>query len=395
MFETIYVGMTGLDGHSKGLNVISNNVANLNTPGFKSSQLQFADLFYRDRGIGGDGQGTQRQVGEGVGTGGTFLNFNQGETRQTGNDLDVAIDGMGLLVLRQGSKTVYSRAGQFQFDGDGFLVDRTSQARVAGLGASQQLVDISITGLRTHPPRATSSIKMADNLSTGDNQHVINDVKVFDAAGGSHALKVTFDNDSANAPGEWIVTISEGATTVATGRIAYKDGRAVAGKDTLAFTYRPGGAEPFAITLDFRNETTGFAEGRDSTLKVLSQDGYAPGALTKTRFDNEGYLVTTYSNGQTVKRERLALAWFDDMNGLQAEGGNVFVNRIDQPVRLGWATQGQFGKIVGGSVEVSNVELSQQFSNLIITQRGYQASSQVITTANEMIQQLFEMRGKR
>lgn len=395
MFDTIYVGMTGLEGYSKGLNVISNNVANLNTPGFKSSQLQFADLFYEGRNIGADSQGTQQQIGEGLGTGGTFLNFGQGETRQTGNDLDVAIDGLGLLVLRKDDKTVFTRAGQLQFDGEGYLVDRTNQARVAGLGSAQQLLDISITGLRTHPPRATSSIKLADNLSTGDNQHVLSNMTVFDAVGGSHTLKVTFDNDSVNAPGEWIVTVSENTTTVATGRIAYKDGRPVAGKDTLTFTYQPVGGTAMGITLDLRNETTGFAEGSDSTLKVLSQDGYAPGALSKTSFDSEGYLVTTYSNGQTVKRDRLALAWFDDMNGLQAEGGNVFVNRLDQPIHLGWAAQGLFGKVVGGSIEVSNVELSQQFSDLIITQRGYQASSQVITTANEMIQQLFDMRGKR
>lgn len=395
MLDTIYVGMTGLDGYSKGLNVISNNVANLNTPGFKSSQLQFSDLFYQNQNLGAESQDTQRQLGEGLGTGATYLNFKQGETRQTGNDLDLAVEGIGLLVLRTEGRTLFTRAGQLEFDADGYLVDKTNQARVAGLATGEQLIDVNITGRRTHPPKATTTVKLADNLSSGDNQHVISSVSVFDSMGGSHSLKITFDNDSVNAPGEWIVTIADDTGTVATGRIAYKDGRPVAGMDTLAFNYAPAGVQPISITLDFRNETTGFAEGRDSTLKVLSQDGYAPGSLTKTTFDSEGHLVTSYSNGQSVKRERLALAWFDDLNGLQAEGSNVFVNRVDQPVRLGWATDGQFGKVLGGSIEVSNVELSQQFSDLIITQRGYQASSQVITTANEMLQQLFEIRGKR
>src|SRR2546425_5444397 len=129
MFESVYVGMTGLESYAKGLNVISNNVANLNTPGFKSSQLQFADLFYRNSDAGLGAGNPQEQIGAGVGTGGTFLNFQQGEARQTGNDLDLLINGPGLFVLRKDGETFYSRAGQFEFDKDGYLVDQTTKAR--------------------------------------------------------------------------------------------------------------------------------------------------------------------------------------------------------------------------------------------------------------------------
>lgn len=395
MLETIYVGMSGLEGYSKGLNVISNNVANLNTPGFKGAQLQFSDLFYKSQNAGGDGRGAQQQVGEGLDTGATHLNFKQGEARQTGNDLDLLIDGVGFFVLRKDDKVLYTRAGQFQFDDAGYLVDRTNQARVAALGAGQQLVDVSINGLRTNPPKATSTISFADNLSISDNQHVVGNVTVYDSLGGTHTLKVTFDNNFTNVAGSWNVTVADSSGTVATGEIRFQDGKPLAGFDTIAFSYAPQNTPALSIALDFKTDATSYAGGTDSTLKVKSQDGYAAGSLTKTTFDADGYFVTNYSNGQTVKHDRLALAWFDYADGLQAEGGNVFSNVYNQPTHLGYPNEAEYGKISAGSVEMSNVDLSQQFSDLIITQRGYQASSQVITTANEMIQQLYDMRGKR
>ena len=395
MLETIYVGLTGLDSYSKGLNVISNNVANLNTVGFKGSALQFADLYYRNdgTGLGGD---AQQQIGGGVGTGGTFLNFQAGEGRQTGNDLDAMIDGPGLFVLRKDGDTYFSRAGQFEFDRDNFLVDKANQARIAALDDSGQLHDLSITGLRANPAKTTSRIKFAGNLSTGDTQHVVADVTAYDPLGAASKLKLTFDNTNVATPGSWKVTAATAdGTEVGSGEIRFKGTKPEIGFDAVTLSFTPKDGEPVTTVLDFSVDTTGSSAGADSTFAVSTQDGYAAGSLVKASFDVDGNFVLTYSNAQTEKHGRLALAFFNNTDALEQLGSNVYVNRFGQAPDLGRAGEREFGKITARSVEGSNVDLSQQFSDMIITQRGYQASSQVITTANEMIQQLLDMRGRR
>lgn len=396
MFESLYVGMTGLDSYAKGLNVISNNVANLNTPGFKGSQLQFADLYYKNSDAGVGNGHAREQIGAGVGTGSTFLNFQQGEARQTGGDLDLLIDGAGLFVLRKDGEITYSRAGQFEFDKDGFLVDQTTGARVAAMDGGGSLADLSITGLRANPPKATAKVKFTGNLSSADSQHVVSNVVVHDALGGATTFKLTFDNTNTVMPGSWKLTIATSAGAIAgTGEIRFRNGKPELGFESVNFGYAPQGAEPLALVLDFSTDVTSFSAGSESTLAVQSQDGYAAGSLVKASFDDEGNFVTTYSNGQEQKQGRLALAWFTHTDALEQIGGNRFVSRYQQPPNLGRPGEREFGKVKARSIESSNVDLSQQFSEMIITQRGYQASSQVITTTNEMIQQLLDMRGKR
>jgi flagellar hook protein FlgE len=396
MLESIYIGMTGLDSYAKGLNVISNNVANLNTTGFKGSQLQFADLYYKDSDAGlGSGNEQQQQVGAGVGTGGTVLNFQQGEARQTGNDLDVLIDGPGLFVLRKDGQTTYTRAGQFEFDKDGFLVDRVTGGRVTSL-AGGTLGDFSLSGLRASAPKATSSVKFSGNLSSGDQQHVITTVTVYDALGTPSTLRITFDNRNSVTPGAWDVTVlTSDSKTLGTGRIVMKDGKPVVGSDAVEITFTPQNGQEVSFKLDFSTEVTSYPAGSESTLASGKNDGYPAGSLVKASFDSDGNFVTTYSNGQTDKHGRLALAWFNQPDALEQLGNNQYVNRFGQDAHYGSPGVAEFGKVQAKALESSNVDLSQQFGEMIITQRGYQASSQVLTTANEMIQQLLDMRGKR
>ena len=395
MFDSIHVGLTGLDTYSRGLNVISNNVANLNTAGFKSSQLQFADLYYRDArgGLGGD---AREQVGNGVKSGGTSLNFKQGEARQTGNDLDLMIDGAGFFILRENGMQRYTRAGQFEFDQDGWLVDKLSQARVAGVDDAGQLHDLSITGLRASPPHATTRVKFSGNLSTAATQHVIAAVPLFDPSGASTSVKLSFDNTNAATPGSWKVTATDAAgALVGSGEIRFRSGAPQPGFDSVTVSLTTGQGQQVSAVLDFTADTTSFSGGTTSTLAVSGQDGYGAGSLVKSSFDAEGSFVTTYSNGQTEKHGRLALASFSNLDGLEQEGNNRFLQRFGEPPRVGRPGEQVFGKVAAGSIESSNVDLSQQFSEMIITQRGYQAASQVITTANEMVQQLMDLRGKR
>src|SRR6266702_6008131 len=166
MLSTIYTALSGLLGFSKGLDVISNNIANLNTPGYKSSALSFRDLFYRYSAEGGTPDGLRSQVGYGLDTKGTRTSFREGELRDTGNPLDVAIDGNGFLILRRnaqqqslygytggsGTEQVYTRAGQLVFGQDGVLIDQVSGGHVM-VFQNGSMQEMSIDGLRTNPPQ--------------------------------------------------------------------------------------------------------------------------------------------------------------------------------------------------------------------------------------------------
>jgi flagellar hook protein FlgE len=391
MLDSINIGMSGLMGYSKGLRVIANNSSNLNTPGFKSSSIQFADMF-ASTSAGGGGL---MQVGYGLNTTGTALNFKQGELRQTGNGLDLAVDGQGLFTLKDAAGLLhYTRAGQFQFDSDGVLVNRSDGKKVMGQGGDGAAGEISVAGARTKQGNGTTVVKFAGNLSSDQADFTVSSVKAIDAVGGQHDLTVKLTNTNTTLAGSWTVELMQGATLVGTGQIIFASGRPQAGNSKVAITYSPAGVPPMDLTLDFSADVTSFAAGQLSTLAFGSQDGVAPGSLTDATFDATGTLVMTYSNGQTSKGSRLLLGRFDTLDAVAAVGGNQF----DATNKLAWHTgvagDGAFGAVKSGMVEVSNVDLSQEFSDLVIMQRGYQASSQIITTANEMLQELFSMRGK-
>lgn len=398
MLDSIYVGLTGLIGYSKSLKVISNNVTNLNTPGFKSSQLQFADLFYSTQGANTASADGSAQFGTGLNTLQTVFDFKQGEIRKTGNDLDAAVDGNGLFVLKtKAGELRFTRAGQFGFDADGFLVSRSTSERVMGLGEDGLLTDISLNGIRVSAPEATTKVSFSGNLSSTADQDVIDGVKVIDALGGEHLLKLSFKNNSSvDTPGAWTVTVSDDKGDVGTGDIQFQNGKPDPAKAAFTLNYAPAGTTGTEITFDFSTNTTSFSSGTQSTLALGSQDGFAAGALTKVSFDEEGALAATYSNAQVVKSQRLALANFERPDAsLNEVGGNEFASQGTSPIHFGNAGKDSFGKISSGNVEISNVDLSQEFSELIVTQRGYQASSQVISTANDLVQQLLDMGAKR
>jgi flagellar hook protein FlgE len=391
MFESIYVGMSGLCGFSQGLRVIANNTANINTPGFKGSTTQFADLFYStaisDSGLA--------QVGYGLNATGTALNFKQGELRQTGNNLDLAMDGQGLFTLRDDNGNLhYTRAGQFMFDSNGVLVNRSDSQKVMGTDATGSMDEISIRGQSTLAGKASTSLKFSGNLSSTATTQTVSSVKVIDNVGGEHLLSVKFTNNSATTPGAWTVEVLEGTTSIGSGQIVFVDGRPDTANSTLSVSYTPTGLPALPLLLDFSTDVTSFASGTLSTIAFQSQDGYPPGSLTGATFDEKGVLVMSYSNGQTAKGSRLSLARFDSLEAVESIGGNAFDATNSLAWHIGAADEGGFGTVKSGMVELSNVDLSQEFSDLVIMQRGYQASSQVISTANEMLQELFAMRGK-
>lgn len=389
MLESVYIGMTGLMGYSQGLRVIANNTANINTPGFKGSTMQFADLFSSGDQAGGL---ARPGSGHGLGTGATTLNFRQGELRQTNNELDLAISGEGLFTLRDDEgKLHYTRAGQFQFDSDGVLVSRINGARVMAVDAEGKLSEVSIANARLHAGKPTTGIALAGNLSSTADSHTVGGIKVFDAAGGEHSLTMHL---SAVSAGVWDIAVTEGDSTVGGGQIEFQNGSPNSATAKLSVVFTPPGQAPVPLTFDFTQGVTSFASGDLSTLDMSKQDGFGAAALTRTGFDTTGNLVLTYANGQTVRAARLALGRFDSIDAVAPAGNNEFDAVIAGAWHVGFAGTGAFGSVSSGMIEVSNVDLSQEFSELVIMQRGYQASSQIVSTANDMLQELFSMKGK-
>jgi flagellar hook protein FlgE len=396
MLESIYVGMTGLLGYSRGLRVIANNTANMNTPGFKSSSLQFADMFYTGGNLsGGNASQNYDQVGFGLNTTGTAMSFKQGELRQTGNDLDMAVEGQGLFVLQDAEgKTSYTRAGQFKFDDSGVLVSRANGEKVMGMDDSGNFVEISLAGQMLNQGKPTSRIKFSGNLSnTVTEQNAVGNVQVVDAGGVAHTLGVKFSITSATTSGTTVkVQLMDGTSVAASGEMVFIGGKPTPQTSLVSMTYEPAGQPPMALTLDFSTDAVLFAGS--TTLKMDSQDGVGPGTLSGTAFDGDGVLRMSYSNGQTAKGARLALARFDSPDAVGALGNNQFEILNKNAWHFGTAGEDAFGTVRAGQIEISNVDLSQEFSDLVIMQRGYQASSQVISTANDMLQELFSMKSK-
>lgn len=391
MLDSIYVGMTGLQGYSQGLRVIANNTANINTPGYKGSTLGFADVFYSTRDTGSGFM----QVGYGLSTTGTSLNFKQGELRQTGNSLDLAIDGQGLFTVRDDAGNLhYTRAGQFMFNSDGVLVSRSDGSKVMGVDENGAMGEITINGRSTIAGEATGTVSFTGNLSSSAATQSIGSVRVLDSLGGEHMLTVNLTNNGSVMAGSWLVEVRDGTTVVGTGELRFSDGQPVSTHSTVSVNYAPSNVPALPLVLDFSTNVTSFASGSLSTIAFATQDGHAPGALTGVSFDANGQLVMSYANGQTATGSRLALGRFDSLDAVAAAGGNSFDATNALSWHMGTGNSNGFGAVRSGMVELSNVDLSQEFSDLVIMQRGYQASSQIISTANEMLQELFTMKGK-
>jgi len=270
------------------------------------------------------------------------------------------------------------------------------------------MAPFSLAPYRSIPGVATTSISFDGTLSTGDadRSHSIPGLSVYDRDGVLHTLSMTFTDQSdpqlSTADHAWSYNLrDDDGNRLATGVLRFGvDGAPAqdAAPAVLTLALPDGSSQEIALNFGSAGKfdgLTSFSLGSDSTAKVLDSDGMARGTLTETSFDADGAIRLEYSNGEDRTAGNLALAWFEYPQDLKAEGGNLW-SMVGGPAPLiGTARSAMFGTVAGGQVEASNVDLTAQFSELIVTQRGYQASSQVVTTANEMMQQLFDMRGRR
>lgn len=379
MFQALYNGLSGLFAFSQSLNTISNNISNMNTPGFRGSDAFFANLF--------DGNGAEI-VGQGVRT-------QEGSIQQTGNPTDVAINGEGFFILKDGQGNLYyTRAGQFQFDNQGYLVDTVYGYRVQALDASGNLNDINLASLKTLPAQATTTVQMTGNLSPQSPTDSVTGIQIYDAQGNAHTYSATFTNNTTTTPGSWTVSITDAqGNVVSNGEVRFgTDGTPQSGYNimTLKLTFQ---GQTQNVTLNFGTPgaldgATQFS-GTASNLAAQVKDGHGVLPLTTEAFDQNGVLQLTYSDGEKNAGPQLALAYFPNEAGLEQLHGRLYVGNTTQQRQIGRPNQGIFGQISGGSLELSNVDLTQELANMIIIQRGFQASSQVLTVANSMLQQLY------
>jgi flagellar hook protein FlgE len=396
MLGAIYTGLSGMDAYSKGLQTISNNVANLNTPGFKATDVSFSDMF-SPAGSGGLtflGSSFEQQTGSGVRVSNSFLDFGQGQLQQTNNALDLAIQGTGFLVLLNNGSTYYTRTGSFAVDNDGYISEQGNGYHLAVLGAGNEPVAVNVDSKRTNPPVATTKIVFADNLSSTATDATVSNINVFDSRGGQQVWTVTFTKSTTTAD-QWNVVVTDAnGNTIGTSTLKFDGSVVDPSTEQLTVTNSPAGADPLNVTLDFSQGVTSFSAGTTSTLRAASTDGNGVGALSTVTIDANGQIKLTYSNQKTALLGAVALADFRDPQQLQHAGNGLFTNKSSEQVRLLASNTEGIGTLQPNSIEASNVDLSAECGGVILIQRGFQACSQVVSVTNDMIQQLFGIRSQ-
>lgn len=414
IFSSLYIGMSGMRSNERAIGVIGNNIANLNTVGYKASRAVFADLLSANV-LGSAGVS---QAGRGSGLAAVQRLVSQGALLGTGLTTDLAISGDGFFVADDAAGgRVYTRNGQLQIDQDGFLTT-IDNLRIQGYPATgDDTFATSLSGLRvgesTSPPRATGAIAMVANLDrnapvqTFDVADAANTashsttVTVYDSLGAAHQLEVYF---SQTASGEWTwnAVAPQGEldgsdatdpVVVASGTLSFdSDGRLVSEAQTLS-SVTFAGASAQDLRFDFGEELSAGGDGTGSTsfaspsaVSFVDQDGFGVGTLAYVEIGTDGVVSGTFSNGQSRALGQLALARFASPHALDGVGGNNFAETLasGEPAIGAPGTAGR-GEILAGSLEQSNVDLTNEFTSLILAQRGFQASSRTITTADEML----------
>lgn len=258
MLGAIYIGLSGMSAYSKGLQTISNNVANLNTSGFKSTSVNFNDLYSFN------GGGLSYLSGSSTGSGIRFadprVNFTRGDLRESENDLDLAIEGNGFLVLLDGDKTYYARTGQFVIDDKGFITQQGTDYKLGILGADGRVTAISIDNKRTSVPQKTTKVVFADNLSSAAAKATVSDIAIFDGAGGKQVWTVTFDKaaSSTTTNTDWTVTVKD-ATGAQIGTSTLKFiGASVDPSTAKLDIATTANGSPSNVTLDFSSNVTSY-----------------------------------------------------------------------------------------------------------------------------------------
>lgn len=468
MMRSLYAGVSGLQNHQTRMDVIGNNVSNVNTTGFKKGRVSFHDMISQT--VEGAAQPREavggvnpKQIGLGMQVTSVDNIFTQGSLQTTGVKSDVAVQGNGFFVLRNGDQQLYTRAGAFSIDSEGMLVNPSNGMRVQGwmaetvdgetrINTSASVEDLQIPVGGKDPAAATNEVFLASNLNKNTpiipadpTQAEVQDgtwtveYDIYDDFGNQHTLRVDFTR-VANSPNTWQANVNinpEAETptpeTVSVGGVQTAEGSTFTlqfsndgtlqsvsnaagglvndGQLSTDVTFQvpeaavpvdqetglPGGPVTQTFTLNlgeagsFTDSMTQFAS--QSSTKVFEQDGHAMGYLEDYRIDQSGTITGIYSNGTRRAIGQLALASFTNPRGLEKSGENNYLESINSGLAdIGTSGTAGRGSVISGALEMSNVDLAEQFTDMITTQRGFQANARTVTTSDQMLQELLTLK---
>jgi len=401
------IALSGLNAANSDLDITANNIANVNTSGFKRSRGNFAELF-----AGGLQAVSSNASGLGARLAQVQTQFSQGSINFTQNNLDLAITGDGFFTLSGNNGLSYSRAGAFGVNRDGFVVNAQG-ARLQAFPPrgndsfnTGQLSDLRLT-TTDNPPQASSLVEAGLNLPADATAPITapfdpadpetfnhtTSLTVFDSLGQTHQADYFFVK-TAN-PNEWEVSLSIDGNVVGTPQpLQFDSGGALTtpANGEVAFPPFPltNGADPLELTTDFQNLTQ---FGNQFGVNTLSQDGFASGRLSGVDISQEGIVFARFTNGQSTPLGKLALANFNNPQGLENIGDTAFAETFDSgQALLGEAGTSSFGVIESGALEDSNVDLTAELVNMITAQRNFQANAQMISTADTITQTVINLR---
>lgn len=436
MMRSMFSGVSGLRVHQTKMDVLANNIANVNTVGFKSSRVTFNEVFYQTvSGASGASETTGRggvnpmQIGLGSSVSSIDLQMSTGPGQRTDNPFDLMIEGDGFFILGDNSGTYFSRAGALNLDKEGNLVgagglkvmgwDTVPDPENPGQMTIQKgkVEPIEITGEKeSTSPTTTKNIHFNGNLNAKTDPIKDSTVAFYDSVGNRYVADVKFTYTSANT---WNYEVSDVivdgvvmVTCAANGTITFDtngkpktvtpaltvDGVNVLGGEVTA-TGGPGqvpvatfGDANSKFVIDF-SRMTQYGE-KNSDAKAETKDGNEEGKLNRINIGTDGKIIGSYTNGQTKLIGQIATAKFKNPAGLEKIGSNLFVTTINSGDfnGIGEEVQSSGGKMLGGMLEMSNVDLSSEFTEMITTQRGFQANSRVITTSDDMLQELVNLK---
>ena len=398
LLSSLYTGVSGLSANSEAMGIIGDNISNVNTVGFKSSKAVFSDLFSTVLANGS----TTRQLGRGSQLSGTLKEFSQGAFEASSNALDMALDGSGFFVVNNGQGNQYTRAGQFRLNDNGLVQTVTGQTlqgqRVTNGTVSSTVESIDLAGVQSSP-EATTSFTLGANLdsSSSATSTFTSPISIYNSVGTQVIASIQFSKVAAANSWTYNISTSEGTlTSGASGTVSFDNSGNLTSPVTdpsIVIDYSASASPALTQTLSWdlvnssgttNGKLTGFAAA--SNNNSLVQDGFSTGTLVGLTTDSTGIISGLFNNGQTDKLFQVTLGDFLAPTGLQRAGANLFSETADSgQVVLGTAGTGGFGGITGQSLELSNVDLAEQFVTMIQTQQAFQASARIITTADDLM----------
>ena len=398
LISSLFTGVSGLRGNAEAMGVIGDNISNVNTVGFKGSKAVFSDIFSTILSNGS----TTSQLGRGSQLQGTIQEFSQGSFESSSNALDLALDGSGFFVVNNGTGNFYTRAGQFRLNDDGLVQAITGEIlqgqQITNGVVSTTVSDIDLAGVQSSP-EASTTFTLGANLDASATAATTftSPVTTYNSVGTQIIVSLQFTKVSGANQWTYAVSPSDGTVTSgASGTVTFDTSGALSSPTTdqsivIDFSAASTPAATQTLTWDLvdasgntNGKLTGFAAA--SNNNSLVQDGFTTGTLVGLTVATDGKISGLFNNGQTAELFQVALADFLAPSGLTRQGSNLFAESADsgQSV-LGFAETGGFGSVVGQSLELSNVDLAEQFVTMIQTQQAFQASARIITTTDDLL----------